>query len=114
MTEHSIELDSGSSLDALKERKISFLVIYANWCGHCHVFLPIYEKVAHKLKDANFYKIDGSENPERAIALAEGNWEQYFPSIHTFVNGKHIENYTGSRDDANFTKYCMDIITNHQ
>ncbi len=113
MTSHSIELDQDSPLNVLEDRRISFLVIYANWCGHCHVFLPVYEKVAHKLKDANFYKIDGSLFGEKASEYADGNWKQYFPSIHVFVNGKHLKEYDGPRDDGAFMTECMEILKIH-
>ena len=108
--DHSIILKEN---DHLGKRKIEFLLIYADWCGYCHTFMPSFLNAAHQLKNANFYKLEGTGKNERIEKLSQGNWPGGFPYIASFKNGKFVEEYKGERDLSSYMKYCMDFIKKH-
>ena len=108
--DHTITLKGKGTLG---KRKIEFLLIYADWCGYCHTFMPSYLNAAHQLKNANFYRLEGTGKNELIESLTEGNWEGGFPFIAAYKNGKFIEDYRGERDLSSYMKYCMDFIQKH-
>jgi thiol-disulfide isomerase/thioredoxin len=67
-----------------------FVMVYANWCGHCATTKPDYEQVAQSLPDKSFYMIDGDRDRRYKI---EG-----FPTLfHVDKKGKRVD-YAGQRD----------------
>jgi thiol-disulfide isomerase/thioredoxin len=75
------------------------LLIWADWCPHCHNFLPIYNDLYSTLKNSNFTvsQIEHKElveNPRLSTALDF----QYFPTIKFFdQTGKITETYQNER-----------------
>jgi len=66
----SIDVKS-SEFDALiTEGGIVFVDFWAEWCGPCKMFGPIYEKVSEQYPEITFAKID--TEAEREIATAAG------------------------------------------
>ncbi len=72
----------------------SFVLFYANWCGHCQTFMPTWEKFKTKInkKKYNIVEIE-SQNPftNRIKGL------QGYPSLYYIQNDKVIE-YNEGRD----------------
>lgn len=52
------------------KRDITVMDFWAEWCGPCKSFSPIFEEVASKNPDVTFAKIDIDAEPELASAFA--------------------------------------------
>lgn len=78
--------------------KPGMILIWADWCPHCHRFMPTYKQMSQKLHSQfPCLLIENSElNPKVGETLKLSS----FPSIYFFdKNGKIIEKYTNSRED---------------
>lgn len=106
---HVRELTPENCREEIQKRKIVGVCIYAPWCGHCHNFLPTWEKVAKRLKDMNFCRIDGSEHLEFCEEMFP-EWKGGYPTILFYVDGEVYSEYNSSREEMVLVKYCMDII----
>ena len=64
---------------------------YADWCGPCKVFSPIFEKVSQELEDVKFVRVNVDEEPE----LANKYMAYSIPYIVVIENGKVVNSHTG-------------------
>jgi thioredoxin 1 len=48
---------------------ITLVDFWADWCGPCHRFAPVYEKVSQKHPDITFGKVDTEAEPALAAEL---------------------------------------------
>jgi thioredoxin len=65
---------------------------YAEWCGPCRSFGPIFEKVATQERDVLFIKV----NTERAPKVSSTYGVKSIPYIVLFKNGKQVEQKAGA------------------
>lgn len=54
------------SHDATVKDGIVLIDFWAAWCGPCHRFAPIFERVSEKHQDVTFAKVDTEAEPELA------------------------------------------------
>ena len=66
---------------------------WAEWCGPCRAFGPVYEKLSEKYPEITFAKID--TEAEREIAGAAGITS--IPTMNLFVNGEIVKTIVGAR-----------------
>ena len=91
--------------EVLNNNNDIMVLFYAPWCNHCKEFIPIYEKVAKKLKNNNkliMTKIDGSANEVENIPITG------FPTILFFPGNKKKDNpihYKGKRTTEEIIKF---------
>ena len=76
----TINLKMADLEDTLKNNDILFIDFWAEWCGPCKMFGPIYEKVSEKHPDIKFAKVDTEQ--ERELAGAFGI--QSIPTLAIF------------------------------
>jgi len=55
--------------EILAKRDIVLLDFFADWCGPCHTFAPIYEQAATKHSDLLFGKVDADVEPQLTAAF---------------------------------------------
>ena len=55
--------------DTVEKPGIVFLDWWAEWCGPCKAFAPVYERVAEANPDITFAKIDTDQEQELAAAF---------------------------------------------
>ena len=63
---------------------------YANWCGPCKMFGPIFEEVSNII-DYNFVKLDVDNYSD----IAREYGVMSIPTIILFKDGKEINRFTG-------------------
>ena len=54
----TVELTESSFADTIKQSPIVFVDFWAQWCGPCRSFAPVYEKAALANTDIVFAKVD--------------------------------------------------------
>ena len=79
-------------LDSNQKVVIDF---YADWCGPCKVFSPIFEKVSQELGDVKFVRVNVDEEPE----LANKYMAYSIPYIVVIENGEEVNSHTGLVDE---------------
>ena len=79
-------------LDSNQKVVIDF---YADWCGPCEVFSPIFEKVSQELEDVKFVRVNVDEEPE----LANKYMAYSIPYIVVIENGEVVNSHTGLVDE---------------
>lgn len=77
--------------------KVAVVKCFANWCGHCKTFAPVYETIAKENSDkANFYQADADSAAGKEFA---GKYKvQGFPTTIVFVNGKEHKKIVGGNE----------------
>lgn len=104
---------------------IESTLYFANWCGHCHAFVPQWDAFAKKINKeggvVNGTKIKVAKFEESQMggkkALINGKEIRGFPTVKIVVtddNGKKVEyEYSGKRNaDFLYNHITVDAIKN--
>ncbi|MEM0015515.1 MAG: thioredoxin [Saccharolobus sp.] len=94
--------------DIVKNNKLVLVDCWAEWCAPCHLYEPIYKRVAEKYKGkAIFGRLNVDDNPKIADKYNVLN----IPTTLIFVNGKLVDNLVGAVDEETLesivTKYIQ-------
>ena len=81
--------------EVLNSDKTVLIDFYADWCGPCKVFSPIFEKVSQELEDVKFVRVNVDEEPE----LANKYMAYSIPYIVVIENGEVVNSHTGLVDE---------------
>jgi thioredoxin len=65
----TIELNKDTFQNTIKDNDIVFIDFWAEWCGPCKSFAPIYESVSEKHDDIVFAKINTEQEQELAASF---------------------------------------------
>lgn len=106
----STDFANGTQINPLKHfHKQSIILFYADWCGHCHTFMPIYKKLANNI--GNSFPVLAIEHKE--IEKVKGLNVTGFPTIRFVDNkGAIYSEYSGPRGDkAIMTHICKMMST---
>ena len=80
------------NLKDLDVEKLVFVDFWAEWCGPCMVFSPIFNKVAVQYKDqAVFMKCDVDKEQDLAVNYGVSS----IPTILVYSYGKQIDKLVG-------------------
>ena len=78
--------------NVLNEKGLAVVDFWADWCGPCKMFSPIFEKAANDCtKDAKFFKI----NIDEAAEIADEYKVLSIPTVVLFKDGKEINRSVG-------------------
>lgn len=80
--------------DFINKTSKGFIVVdfYANWCGPCRMFSPVFEEVSREFKNVKFYKVNTEDNPQTPTELDIMS----IPTIVFMKDGKEIGRSTGA------------------
>lgn len=86
------EKDVGKLESLLKNGGVTFVLIYADWCGHCHRYLPMWDKFENTPgRTANMAKVH-HDMQEKIPAIANAKIQGY-PSVIKVSPDGSIESY---------------------
>ena len=69
---------------------------YADWCGPCQMFAPIFDSFASEHSESAFYRVNVDELSAPAAALGIDS----IPAIFVFTDGKETARAVGVRDKS--------------
>lgn len=89
--------DSTFEAEVLKHQGVVVVDFWANWCGPCHAYSPLIEKLAGEWAGkVKVVKLEVDENPKTA--------EKYnvlsIPTTMIFKNGQIVEQMVGVQPEA--------------
>ena len=85
------------------------VLLYANWCGHCTRFKPVYTQVSNTYSNLIQFCVVNSDNPKCKDIIKK--YVNAYPTILIFnKNGDYIGNYDGPRDHHSFVSFLSKNI----
>jgi len=86
---HDINMEIFESI--IDQHPIVILDFWAEWCGPCKTFAPIFESLAETFPEIYFGKV----NTELATDLAEAFQIRSIPTVMAFKNGELVFEQSG-------------------
>jgi thioredoxin 1 len=96
MSNSTIQLTKTNFEETLKRGGILFIDFWADWCGPCKAFAPVFENTATKHQDIIFGKVDTDAEQELAGAFGI----QAIPTLAIFRDGILIFSQAGAMPAA--------------
>ena len=84
-------MDSLDFDEIISGEELTVIDFSASWCMPCRMLAPIFEQVANKVPEANFYSIDIDDNEE----IAKRYRIFSVPTLLAFKEGKVIDSLVG-------------------
>ncbi|MFE4469752.1 thioredoxin [Leifsonia sp. NPDC056824] len=99
----TVELTSQNIESQITENDIVFVDFWAEWCGPCRMFGPVFEKASQEHTDVVFGKVD--TEAEQALAASAGITS--IPTLMAFRDGILVFSQPGALPAPTF----QDLIT---
>ena len=100
-----IDLTAKNFNETLDNNEIVIIDFWAEWCGPCRQFAPIFEKVAENNPDITFAKV----NTEEQHAIAGQYGITSIPSLMVTRDGIILLNQAGSLPEEAFDKLIAHV-----
>lgn len=94
-------IKKNKGLEELIKENITIVDCYADWCGPCKLFRPIFEDAENVYKDIKFCKLNVDENK----ILSKSLGVMSIPTVILFNEGKEVKRYTGYMDEDTFNEF---------
>ena len=82
----------------IQDSDIMFLDFWADWCGPCKQFSPVYEEASEKHQDITFGKVDTEDQQELAAAAGITS----IPTLMAFREGILVFSQPGALNSSQF------------
>ena len=93
--------------EILSKNNVVFIDCWAPWCAPCHIYEPIFKKIAQKYKDkAVFGRLNVDENPKTADKYNVMN----IPTTLIFVKGKLVDQIVGAVEEEVLEDYVRKYV----
>ncbi len=103
----SIDVKSSEFEGLLTKDGTVFVDFWAEWCGPCKMFGPIYEKVSEQYPEITFAKVD--TEAEREIAAAAGITS--IPTLMAFRDGILLYREAGALPEQSLKKLVSQVTS---
>ncbi len=91
-----VNLTEGTFEETVKADGIVLVDLWAEWCGPCKAFAPVFEKVSQDHEDVTFAKVD--TEAEQALAGSLGIMS--IPTLMVFRDGILLFNQAGALGES--------------
>lgn len=103
----SYKLLNDSNFAAETKGKLVFIDFYADWCGPCRQFAPVFEAVAAANPDLCFVKVDTDASPELSAAFKITS----IPYIVAYKDNKVIAKFSiFPRSEKTFDSWVKKVV----
>ena len=102
----AIQHANDSNFEALTAQGLTLVDFWAQWCGPCRMFGPIFEEVSDQVQGVNFVKFE-VDDANRQTPTKYGI--RGIPSVLAFRNGQVVEARTGLMDADTLTDWIQQL-----
>lgn len=103
----TIEITQENLTQTVESSEILFLDFWADWCGPCKQFAPIYEEASEKHENITFGKVDTEDQQQLAAAAGITS----IPTIMGFREGVLVFSQPGALNAQQFEQ-VIDAVKN--
>lgn len=96
--------DADFENDVLKSDKPVIVDFWAEWCGPCKQFGPVFEEVSNNMADVTFAKVNIDENPEAPTKYGVRG----IPTMLMFKNGEVAAMKVGNTSKGDFESWISE------
>lgn len=96
----TIELTADNFSTTIEENDTLFIDFWADWCGPCKMFGPVFEAASEKHEDVAFAKLDTDAQMQIAGALEITS----IPTLMAFRGGVLVYREAGAMNSSSFEK----------
>jgi thioredoxin 1 len=89
----------------ITDNEIVFIDFWAEWCGPCRNFAPVYDKVSEQHPDVTFAKVD--TEAEQGLAAAAGITS--IPTLMAFRDRVLVFSQPGALPESNFEELVQAV-----
>ncbi len=100
-----ININDNFDEEVRKYKGISIVDFWADWCGPCKMFGPIFENVSKKYDNIKFCKLNVDENEE----IPKEFGIMSIPCIVMFKDGEEIKRNIGFIDEDGLNDFIGDL-----